>query len=417
MTSKLFFGWKVVGAAFVVALIAWGVGLYGPPVFLKVLHDTHGWPISLISSAITCHFLVGAGTVVFLADLHRRFGVPRVTVAGSLALAVGVVAWANADTIGQLFAAALVSGIGWGISSGAAINAMLAPWFDKKRALALSLAFNGANVGGIVFVPLWTGLIGAVGFPVAALLMGAFIVLVLSFIAVRYLAPTPAHLGLNPDGVRDPAPEAAAPSATAQPRSRRELLADRQFVTLSISFGLGLAAQVGVVAHMVSFLSEPLGTGGAAAALSLTTACAVVGRLAMGTWLRDSGRRMAAAINFLVQASGVALLAAASSPIVLLVGCMLFGFGNGNTSSLPALIAQREFSAADVPRVVALEVAIQQSFFSFGPGLVGVVRDLTGDYAASIVMAAVIQFIGAGVILLGRHASPTHRRLNSRSLE
>jgi hypothetical protein len=44
----MFFGWKVVAAAFVVAVFAWGIGFYGPPVFLHALHAGRGWPVSMI---------------------------------------------------------------------------------------------------------------------------------------------------------------------------------------------------------------------------------------------------------------------------------------------------------------------------------------------------------------------------------
>ncbi len=76
---KVFFGWHVVGAAFTVAVFAWGIGFYGPPIFLQTLHVSRGWPVWLISVAITMHFLLGALIVANLARLHRRFGIATVT--------------------------------------------------------------------------------------------------------------------------------------------------------------------------------------------------------------------------------------------------------------------------------------------------------------------------------------------------
>ena len=32
-SSGTFYGWRVVGAAFVLAVFGWGMGFYGPPVF------------------------------------------------------------------------------------------------------------------------------------------------------------------------------------------------------------------------------------------------------------------------------------------------------------------------------------------------------------------------------------------------
>src|SRR5690242_21000566 len=91
---RRFFGWRVVGAAFVVAVFGWGVGFYGPPIFLHALHERSGWSVSLVSAAVTSHYLLGAAIVANLAALHRRFGVAAVTRAGGIAAALGVLGWA-----------------------------------------------------------------------------------------------------------------------------------------------------------------------------------------------------------------------------------------------------------------------------------------------------------------------------------
>ena len=46
-------GWLVVAAAFLVALYGFGLGFYGPGIYLVALNTLHGWPISELSSAIT----------------------------------------------------------------------------------------------------------------------------------------------------------------------------------------------------------------------------------------------------------------------------------------------------------------------------------------------------------------------------
>src|SRR5947208_8761549 len=122
-----FYGWRVVGAAFVLAVFGWGMGFYGPPVFLSVVHETTGWPLALISTAVTTHFLIGAAAGANLPSLYRRFGAAATTKAAALSLAVGTLVWAIADTRWQLFAAALLSGAGWGAMSAVAVNAIVSP--------------------------------------------------------------------------------------------------------------------------------------------------------------------------------------------------------------------------------------------------------------------------------------------------
>ena len=145
--QQTFFGWKVAWFAFAVAVFSWGVGFYGPSVFLHTLHADRGWSISSISAAITTHFLLSAAMVVYLPDAHRRFGLAWITLTGVGFSVVGMLAWANSQYPWQLYVAALVSGAGWAATSGAAINAMVAPWFDRDRPRALSIAYNGASVG------------------------------------------------------------------------------------------------------------------------------------------------------------------------------------------------------------------------------------------------------------------------------
>src|SRR4030095_4976640 len=121
-TRRLFYGWRIVAAAFVLAVFCWGLGFYGPPIYLHAVIMARGWSVPLVSAAVTVHLLAGALVVANLPALHRRFGLPLVTNTGSAALAGGVICWALAAQPWQLLAASIVSGCGWGTMSGAAVN-------------------------------------------------------------------------------------------------------------------------------------------------------------------------------------------------------------------------------------------------------------------------------------------------------
>src|SRR5262249_52677779 len=136
----------------------------GPPVFLGTVHAAYGWPIALISSAVTLHFLVGASVGACIPQLYRRFGAARVTMTGSLCMGAGVVGWAMVSQPWQLFVVAVFTGIGWSSMSAPAINGIVAPWFSKGRPKALGMAYNGGSIGGVIFSPLWVAAIGLLGF-------------------------------------------------------------------------------------------------------------------------------------------------------------------------------------------------------------------------------------------------------------
>jgi hypothetical protein len=97
-------------------------------------------------------------------------------------------------------------------------------------------------------------------------------------------------------------------------------------------------------------------------------------------------------------AGSLALLAAGGSVPLLLLGCALFGLGVGNLLSLPPLIAQAEFPAADVGRVVALMQAINQAFYAFAPAGFGLLRQVASAEAA-LWLTLALQGLAAVLVL------------------
>ena len=117
----------------------------------------------------------------------------------------------------------------------------------------------------------------------------------------------------------------------------------------------------------------------------------------LGWLLGERDRRLAAAANLLMQAAGALLLAFGDGMALLAAGCVLFGLGVGNLTSLPPLIAQREFRPADVGTVVALVTAINQAVFAFAPAIFGWLHDFSGSYLVPFLMAAGAQTAAAAI--------------------
>lgn len=404
--SEGFYGWRVVTAAFVVAVFGWGTGFYGPPVYLEVVRQAQGWPIALVSGAVTLHFLVGLALIPNLPALYRHFGLPMVTLAGGAVMACGILGWSSANAPWQLYVAAVLSGAGWSALGAVAINAIVAPWFATKRPLALGVAFNGGSVGGVIFSPLWVALIDWVGFPMAALAVSVVMLVTLGALAVFVLGRTPRSLRQAPDGVSFDPSTMPMEGATIpeRPAIRLNLFRDRSFLTLCIGMTLALFAQTGLVAHLVSVLAPVLGRQGAGLAAGGSGVAAVVGRLAVG-W-RGSSRsnwRVIASLSLTAQAvgCGVLILSQGTHPAVLVVGVMLFGLGVGNAISVPPVIANLEFPQTDVTRAVALIVAISQGAYALAPAAFGVLRQAWSDQAVFIAavviqLAAIVAYLSGG---------------------
>jgi len=82
----MYHGWKVVACAFLIAVFGWGFGFYGIGVFLAELVERRGWATSVVASAITVLYLVGAVLIAFIGNAFARFGPRRVVLVGMSAM-------------------------------------------------------------------------------------------------------------------------------------------------------------------------------------------------------------------------------------------------------------------------------------------------------------------------------------------
>lgn len=413
--ARLFFGRWVVRAAFVLAMFGWGVGFYGPPIYLVDVMARTGWPLELVATAVTAHFLCGALVVAVLPRVHARVGLASSITVGAVATALGVYGWAVVSQPWQLFVVTLLSGSGWVMMGAVAVTAVVSRWYAVGRPSALGKAYNGASLGGAFFAPLWVALIQWLGFPTAALGVGLVMVVVVAGLSAVVFSQTPERRGQWVDGDAAASVVMRHPGAAPQAAPlRTELWRDRAFITLAMGMALGLFAQIGLLAHLFTLLSPTLGAQTAGVLMGGATACAIVGR-ALAAWAMThiADRRVIAAASYSMQALGAAVLLCAPAGAVwpVVVGVMLLGAGFGNATSLPPLIAQTDWAARDVPRVVALIVAISQAAYAFAPAVFGLIQ-ISGPVEAPVAMghstkllfvtALLIQLAAAIVLLAGR---------------
>jgi len=403
MYRRYFYGWNVVGATFVMALFSFGLGFYGLSVYVATLQRLHGWSASTVSAPVTVYYVAGALVTMIAGDLYRAWG-PRVVVAaGGAAMSVGVAMLGLTARPWQLYPAFLVMALGWGAMSGAAINIILAPWFQRRRGLAVSIAFNGATLGGVIITPALILLMDRLGFARTLALAALASLVSLIALATAVMRGDPEALGLGPDGDRDASVRAEA--LRSDPR-RRDAVRTWRFWSVSAPFALGLAAQVGVLTHLVASVTPTLGTAGAASVVSTTTASALIGRLVTGVFIDRANRRLVSSATLAIQIAGVGLLAWAPATAAVYAGCVLFGLGVGNLTTLPALILAVEWPRERFSTLVGMVVGINQLTFAFGPSLVGVIRDWSGAYGPALMACAGLQAIAATVVLLGGERPP-----------
>ncbi len=386
-TSLRYHGWRVVAFCFAMAIFSWCFGFYGQGVYLAELRRLTGWDTAVISLASTAYYLMSSVLVVFVSDAIARFGPRFFLLFGIACFAVAGAALGWVHAVWQLYLAYLVMAFGWASMGLATISTLIGAWFHERRGLAISLALNGASLGGMIGAPLLLFASDWLGFRAASPLAALLMIVVLVPMVLAWIAP-------------GPLPVAHASGASRSPWTRGRALRTPRFWTVSAPFALGLLAQVGFLVHLIALLTPRIGHPLAGAALSMTSAAAVVGRVGLGFFIDRIDQRLASAGCFLSQAAALAVAANARDPAVLLTCAVVFGLSVGNLITLPALIIQREFEPAAFAMLVAFVTAIAQFTYSFGPGLLGLLRDYSGGYALPVFACAALDVAAAVIVLL-----------------
>jgi cyanate permease len=154
-----------------------------------------------------------------------------------------------------------------------------------------------------------------------------------------------------------------------------------------------------------------IGRERAAIAVALLTAMAMIGRVLFSTVIDQLNQRLASALSYASQAVALAVVINSQNEVLLIAACALFGFSVGNLITLPSLIVQREFAPEAFGVLVSLLTAINQITYAFGPGVVGVLRDLSGSYTLPFHGCIALELTAATLMLM--RSGSRHRKNNA----
>jgi MFS family permease len=328
-----------------------------------------------------------------------RLGSKRLILLGIAALSGSTILLAFATNPWQLYVAFILMSLGWTGMGVVVIATIVSSWFVHRRGLAISIAFNGASCGGVVVAPLLLLLVEKIGFPAAMLTATTIMVVVLMPVVLAWTGPRQPTVDL---AERRTQCSSAPQTPDAQKNMTRAMIMRRlAFWTISVPFALALVAQIGFIVHQIALLEPKVGRPGAGFAVALTTSMAVIGRLCLGMVVDRLNPRLVTAVSLVSQAAALLAITQTDNATALFAACSVFGFTVGNLITLPPLIIHREFNATDFAVVMGLSTALSGIVGALGPGLVGLVRSLSGGYAVALTLCIALELVAAVVVLCG----------------
>ncbi len=395
---RIYYGWWIVSACVLTALVGNALGLFGAGVYLRAITASTGWTSSTVSGAVTLFYVVSAVLLIPVGSGISHVGPRPFVTVGGLAMAVGVAGMGHVSAPWHIYLLFPLMGVGWACLS-TAVATTLAPWFETSQGRAVSIASLGASAGSMMGPPLL--LLGAerIGFTRTTSVASIVALAVLLPLALFILRRRPEDMGLSPDRLPRAQGQSTAPSLEMEPGGRT---ANLRGTDNNVAFGLGMSVQIGLLTHQVTLLQQSLPTDAVAAIISATAISALVGRLGLARFADRVDARATSSIVLTMAAISFCALAVADNSVVLIGASILFGLTVGNVTTLSPIIVRREFGAAAFGPVFGVASCAIQLVRALGPSLYGLLHDSSRSYREPLLVAATMDTITAIVILRDR---------------
>jgi MFS family permease len=376
------YGWVIVAVGALMGCIGMG-SLFSLAVFLDPIATATGWSRAGISASMTVAFLaMGLGSFGWgwVSDRHG----PRIVgIAGGLMLGTGLLLASQATSL-------LAFQLAYGLFLGAAVGAFFAPmmatasgWFDRHRALAVSLVSAGLGMAPVTVAPFaqWLLLSGH-DWRTAQLVIG--------LVAWAVLLPA-ALLLRRPPVLAAPAIVAGAPASPGF--TARQALGTRQFVVLAATFFACCLAHSGPIFHVVSYAVVcGLSSMAAVSVYSLQGLAGLGGRLLLGVLADRYSAKPVLIGGLLLQALAIGAFLPARSLGEFYAVAAVFGLAYGGVMPLYAVLARDYFGPRVMGTVFGAATMVSCLGMAAGPAVGGWIFDRFGSYAGMHLASLAIGF-------------------------
>lgn len=391
-------------------------------VMVKPIAADFGWSRSAISAAIFLNMAVYALSIVITGRLYDRHG-PKWIIAGSTVLfSAGYALMAAMNSLWEfILYFGVINAAGLGGTTVALFGSIAGNWFEKRRGLAVSLAFTGNSLGQFFLIPVFSDMIHVSGWRSTSLwiaIISAAVNLILTFAIIR---GDPQKFGLQPYGRRE---KPRAPDGTASLPGKHTVTVTAGFRDLTLSEAMRTrslwlfatvmfvcgGADYLVTTHLVPLVTDyGLSSGTAASMLAWLGLLGLPGMLLAGPASDAIGNKVPIVITFALRVVLLLMLIWFKGAVSFWVFSLAFGFTLLVTAPLNTTLCADLYGVTHIGFISGFITTVHMMGGGLWAYLGGVIFDETGDYDLAFLISAVL----AGVALLctlfirdERHAPP-----------
>lgn len=329
--------------------------------------------LQISRSAFTLANTILQGLGIFLSPIVSarlaRGNMKRIQTVSIIGFVLSYASFSLATNVIHLYISSFFTGVFFLNASLIPVSMMITNWFVKKRGLAMSIAMAGIGVGGTIFSPVITWLLGAYGWRSTYRIM-ALIILVLALPAALFiLRKRPEDMGLLPYGSEDAAIQDAASKRIPKkadivfPLSVKESRTKLFFILFIFGMLCNGLINTGSLGHFPPAIEELQGPQVQALIISMYSMIGIFGKLVLG-WLNDRfGVVASTAFGCITFALSFIFILFGQNISMLYIMAFLFGLGDAIGTVTLLLLPPPSLALKNTARHTESPTALHKSAF------------------------------------------------------
>jgi MFS family permease len=421
----MFYGWKIVGVAFVTHFVSAGFIIYSYGVFLKALAEEFEGSRLEVSLGLLLVQVLTAVFSPFLGRILDRYSIRNIMCLGVVAMATGLVAASRVSSLMQFYiVVGSLIGLGSAMTGQLPSMTVVSNWFVRRRGTALGIATMGISLSGAVLAPAMAMMVSLMGWRQTFVAYGFASLLVTLPLVWLVIVKRPEDMGLSPDGDMprgSSGDDQPGRSATREVETAGHtewttlgMLCHPSFWAILVATSLCFSAMSAMVTHLVPHVTDlGFSPGRAAFLLSAAAAAGVVGKMLFG-WIADTlDARLAFWLAILCQMCGMATIQIVDTYLGLAATAAVFGLGMGGIVPLSASLVGQIFGRYSFGRALGLMSPFMLPIQCLGAPFAGFIYDCTGNYFLAFKVYIGLLALAAGALLLLGLSAPRSDTLGS----
>jgi sugar phosphate permease len=403
----LYYGYWLIGAAFVAQFVAVGMQNYVTGAFMLPMCEELGWTRAEFTLPRTLGQFVLAGAGFFIGARVDQFGARPFMLGGAVVLAASLYLLADVQSLtGWVLINGIILSVGAALIGNLVVNVTLAKWFVDLRGRAIAWSAMGVSMAGVVLTPITAWTIEQFGWRDTWQFLALATIVCVVPVALL-MKRTPEDHGWHPDGrsneqMAEGLGATAAADYTAS-MTRAVALRTPTFYLLVLAFGL-FTINIGVMLlQTIPYLSDA-GYERTTAAFMITVASvpALISKPIWGHFIdRVEPRPLAAGGAMLTGLSVLVIVSSVAGGSLwgVYAGYLLLGCGWGGMIPLSEVIWARFFGRRYLGAVRSAALPFSLLFAAGAPLAVSYYHDVVGDYVGALLAIAAANLLSALLIL------------------